>query len=142
MLEHGLIAPLLALVGWTFVMWVWLYAVRIPAMQKAGVDPQKAEALGSQAVNSLPRAVQRPAENYNHLHEQPTLFYAIALAAELIGASDPINIALAWAYVAIRIVHSVVQATANIIMARFLIFTLGSFVLLALLVRVVMALAA
>lgn len=137
MYEHGMITPILALVGWTFVMWLWLYAARIPAMQKAGVNPQDAERTGK---IELPRAAQRPAENYNHLHEQPTIFYAMALAAQLAGPVDAINIGLAWAYVAIRIVHSIVQATANIIMARFLIFTLGTIVLLALFVRIVLSL--
>lgn len=135
MYEHGMIGPVLALVGWTFVMWVWLYAARIPAMRKAGIDPQEAERTGGLA---LPRAAQRPAENYNHLHEQPTIFYAMALAGELAGAAEPIAIGLAWTYVAIRIVHSLIQATVNIIMLRFMVFTLGTLVLLALFVRVAM----
>lgn len=136
MYDHGLIGPVLALVGWTFVMWLWLYAVRIPAMQKAKIDPQEAEKTGD---FKLPRAAQRPAENYNHLHEQPTIFYAMALAAEMAGAVDHFSVGLAWTYVTIRIVHSLIQATANIIMVRFLLFTLGTFVLLGLFVRIVMA---
>jgi hypothetical protein len=131
-----MIAPVLALAAWTFVMWVWLYAVRIPAMRKAKIDVQKAELQGPGAITQLPRAAQRPAENYNHLHEQPTVFYAIALAAQIAGAAEPIAIGLAWTYVALRIVHSLIQATANIIMARFLIFMVATLVLIALLVRV------
>lgn len=135
MYDHGMIGPVLALVGWTFVMWIWLYAARIPAMQKAKLDPQEAERTGNW---TLPRSAERPAENYNHLHEQPTIFYAMALAAQLAGPVDSLSIGLAWTYVAIRVVHSLIQATANIIMVRFLVFTIGTLVLLTLFVRIVM----
>jgi hypothetical protein len=57
--------------------------------------------------------VSRVADNYNHLHEQPTLFYALALGAQLVGADDTVNVGLAWAYVAVRVVHSLVQASRN-----------------------------
>ncbi len=132
MYQHGLIAPVLALVAWTFVMWIWLYATRIPAMRKANINPQDA-ANGLKI--ELPPQVTRVADNYNHLHEQPVVFYALALACQMEGVIDPINIGLAWTYVALRIVHSLIQATANIIVARFLVFTINTLVLLALLVR-------
>jgi hypothetical protein len=72
------------------------------------------------------------ANNYNHLMEQPTLFYAICFALQFLDQANGINIGLAWTYVAIRVVHSLVQATLNIIILRFLIFILGSIVLAAL----------
>jgi hypothetical protein len=130
---HGMVAPVLALVAWTFVMWLWLYAARIPAMRKHKVDLE-AVRMG-RPTNTLPPEVTRIADNYNHLHEQPTVFYALALAAQVAGATDLWSLHLAWAYVVIRIVHSLIQATANVIPVRFLVFTIGSFVLLALLVR-------
>ena len=132
MYQHGLIAPVLALVAWTFVMWVWLYATRIPAMRKAGIDPQAAANAGKL---ELPPQVTRVADNYNHLHEQPVIFYALALACQAEGVTDPVNIGLAWTYVALRIVHSLIQATVNIIVARFLVFTINTLVLLTLFVR-------
>ena len=128
-----MIAPVLALAGWTFVMWTWMYATRIPAMQKANIDVAELSRTGKKL--ELSPEVSRVADNYNHLHEQPTLFYAVALAAQLAGAADPVNVGLAWAYVALRVVHSFVQATRNVIMIRFTVFSLGSLVLLALLVR-------
>jgi len=133
MFEHGMIAPVLALVGWTFVMWFWMYATRIPAMQKANVDMAEISRTGAPLV--LPAEVARVADNYNHLHEQPTIFYALALAAQLAGAADGVNVALGWAYVAVRIVHSLIQATKNVIPVRFAVFSLGSLVLMALFVR-------
>jgi hypothetical protein len=135
--EHGMIAPVLALIGWTFVMWFWMYATRIPAMQKAKVDLTDLSRTGAKL--ELPPEVSRVADNYNHLHEQPTIFYALALAAQVGGAADPVNVGLAWVYVALRIVHSLVQATKNVIMIRFTVFAFGSFVLMALLVRTVCA---
>lgn len=138
MYANGMIAPVLALIGWTFVMWVWMYATRIPAMQKAQVDMAELTRTGKKL--ELPAAVSRVADNYNHLHEQPTIFYALALTAQAAGATDATNIGLAWGYVTLRVIHSLVQATVNIIPLRFSIFTLGTFVLLALLIRTVLAL--
>jgi hypothetical protein len=132
-LDHGTIAPVLALAGWTFVMWVWMYATRIPAMQRAKVDVAELSRTGRKL--ELPPQVSRVADNYNHLHEQPTIFYAVALAAQLAGAADATNVGLAWAYVASRVAHSLVQATRNVIPVRFALFSLGSLLLLALLVR-------
>ena len=133
MLEHGMIAPVLALVAWTCVMWFWMYATRIPAIQKANIDMAKLSRTG--APLTLPPEVARVADNYNHLHEQPTIFYALALAAHVAGAADDLNVGLAWAYVGVRVAHSFIQATKNVIPLRFAVFTLGSLVLMALLVR-------
>jgi hypothetical protein len=131
--ERRMIAPVLALVGWTFVMWFWMYATRLPAMQRANVD--MAEMTRTNTKLDLPPEVARVADNYNHLHEQPTLFYALALATQVAGAADGVAVALAWTYVASRVVHSLVQATRNVIPVRFAVFAVGSLVLMALLVR-------
>jgi len=136
--EQGMLPPILALVAWTFVMWFWMYATRIPAMQRANVDMAELSRTGAKL--ELPPEVSRVADNYNHLHEQPTIFYALALATQLGGAADALNVGLAWAYVASRVVHSLIQATRNVIPIRFAVFTLGSFVLLVLLVRSVLQL--
>lgn len=132
-----LILPVLMLVGWTFVMWVWMYATRIPAMRKANIDVNEVSRTGTKL--DLPPEVTRVADNYNHLHEQPTIFYATALAGAVIGIADTMPIALAWTYVALRIVHSVVQAMRNVIMVRFSVFALGSMTLFLLFVQVLMA---
>jgi len=130
-----MIVPVLALVGWTFVMWFWMYATRIPAIRSANVDMAELSRTGAPLV--LPAPVARVADNYNHLHEQPTVFYAVALCAQVVGAVDEANVWLAWAYVALRIVHSFVQATRNVIPLRFTVFALASFVLMGLFARVV-----
>jgi len=134
-----MIAPILALVGWTLVMWFWMYATRIPAMRAAKVDVAELSRTGAKLA--LPPTVSRVADNYNHLHEQPTIFYALALAAQAAGTADAPSIGLAWAYVVSRVVHSCIQATANVIPLRFTVFAIGTVLLLALLVRTALRLA-
>ncbi len=114
-------------------MWVWLYATRIPALRAAKVDLVAVSRTGAKL--ELPPEVSRVADNYNHLHEQPTLFYALALAAQAANAVDGISVTLAWSYVVIRVIHSLVQATRNVIIVRFFVFAAASLVLLLLLLR-------
>ncbi len=136
-------APVLALIVWTFVMWVWMYATRIPAMQKAGIDASKIKGKESYSqFNPLPPKVTWVADNYNHLHEQPTVFYALCLYSAVagVGVKDDLNVWLACAYVVSRVVHSLVQATTNYVPLRFLIFSLGSILLMVIAGRDVFAL--
>ena len=133
-----ILQPVVVLVLWSLVMWAWLYATRIPAMQKAGIAPDPN--LTSADLNArVPPSVRWKADNYNHLMEQPTIFYATALTLALVGQADGLNLLLAWGYVALRIVHSLVQATVNAIMVRFGIFMLSSLVLVALAIHAAMA---
>ena len=127
------IYPVLALVGWTFVMWVWMYATRIPAIQAADVDMEELSRTGAPLV--MPPEVARIADNYNHLHEQPVIFYAVALSAAVLGFADTITLAIAWLYVGLRIVHSIIQATRNVIIIRFGVFAVASVVLFTLFAR-------
>ena len=129
-----ILAPVIALVLWTIVMGVWLYATRIPALKKHRVvyDPKRpAEELHAQ----LPAEVRWKADNYNNLFEQPTLFYAVALTLALLDAGSGFNAGLAWAYVVLRIVHSLVQALINKVMIRFPLYALASLVLLIMTIR-------
>jgi hypothetical protein len=128
-----ILQPVVALVLWSMVMWAWLYATRIPAMQKAKValDPSLTTA---ELSARLPPPVRWKADNYNHLMEQPTLFYATALILAVTGHGDGLNALLAWGYFALRVVHSLVQATSNVIMVRWAVFMIASLVLLALVV--------
>ena len=129
-----ILAPVVALVLWTFVMWAWLYATRLPAIVnlKLVYDPNRP---ASEFMDQIPAPVRWKADNYNHLMEQPTLFYAVALTLALLGAGAGVNAGLAWVYVALRVVHSLVQATVNRVTVRFAIFMVASLVLLALAVR-------
>ncbi len=134
-----IMTPVLALICWTLIVWIWMYATRIPAMQNAKIDPQKAIHPGS--LSALPMEIRVVADNYNHLHEQPTIFYALAIYSHLVGVADPINIWLAWGYVALRVAHSLAQIILKKVMIRFSIFVLTSAVLIIMAVRNLMALA-
>ena len=133
MTELSILQPVIALAAWTMVMWVWMYGTRLPAMAAAQVDPDKlANDPETTLDRSLPARVQWKAHNYNHLHEAPTVFYAIALVLYLLGEGDERTAILGWAYVGLRVVHSLVQATVNQVVVRFALFALSSVVLIAL----------
>jgi len=128
-----MLAPIVTLIAWTLLVWIWMYAKRNPAMNRAGIDPQAARHPGS--LNVLPADVRQVAENYNHLMEQPTIFYALAFAVQLSGQADGLSVMLAWAYVGLRVLHSLVQGTINIVVIRFTLFSLSTIALMVLLVH-------
>jgi hypothetical protein len=140
-MHSPIIAPVVALVAWTLVMMLWMYATRLPAIGRSGIDLATWRGgTGAQLEEMLEARVQWKAHNYNHLMEQPMLFYAICLSLALMDFGGGLNLALAWAYVALRVVHSIVQATWNLVRVRFAIFALASLVLIALNLHAALAL--
>ena len=137
-MQTSMVAPVMALVAWSLVIWVWMYVQRIPAMQRAGIKPQEARFPGS--LDVLPDAARQAADNYNHLMEQPTIFYAAALAIQVAGHADPMAVHFAWVYVGVRVLHSLLQVTVNLVPVRFLLFTISTGVLAAMVVRELMRL--
>ena len=137
-MQDSMVAPVMALVAWSLVIWLWMYVQRIPAMQKAGIKPQDARFPGS--LDKLPDMARQAADNYNHLMEQPTIFYAAALAIQAAGHADDIGVKLAWAYVAVRVLHSLLQVTLNLVAVRFLLFVISTGVLATMVVRELMRL--
>ena len=127
----AILAPVVALVAWSMLMWLWMYVTRIPAMSRMRMQLDPDAPRGEQ-MNQLPPAVRWKADNYNHLMEQPTLFYAICLTLALLGLGDGSNLTLAWVYVGLRVLHSLVQALFNRIELRFAIFILSSLALIGL----------
>lgn len=136
-MAQQMLTPMLALIVWTFVIWLWMYATRIPAMRAAGIDPGKIRQKSD--LDVLPPKVKQVADNYNHLHEQPTIFYALVTYVVLSGDADATNVQLAWAYVGARVVHSLVQCTVNYVPVRFTVFFVASLILMAIAGRCVMA---
>jgi hypothetical protein len=126
-----LLGPVIALVAWSQVMWLWMYATRIPAMIAAKMKPDPNAPRGEQ-MSRLPAYVRWKADNYNHLMEQPTVFYAIVLTLALLGPSGDTALILAWSYVALRVVHSLLQALVNKIELRFFLFVLSNIPLIGL----------
>ena len=129
-----ILSPVIALVLWTFVMIVWLYATRIPALSKHQIiyDPQRPS---EEFLARIPAEVRWKADNHNNLLEQPTLFYAVALTLAFVGAGSGLNAGLAWAYVVLRIAHSLVHALINKVLIRFALYAAASLVLLVMTIR-------
>jgi hypothetical protein len=135
-----ILRPMAALVAWTLVMLVWMLATRLPAMKAAGL--RLGTLVGTKPADAdrgLPPEAQWKAHNYNHLHEQPTLFYAICTVIALSGTGNCVNASIAWAYVGLRVIHSLVQATTNKVGPRFMLFIASSLALAALTLHAVMA---
>lgn len=129
----ALMQPLMALGLWTVLMFVWMYIKRIPAMAAANLPPDAAQHPGD--LNKLPSDARQAADNYNHLLEAPTLFYAVVLGIAAVGHADAIFVGLAWTYVGLRVAHSLVQVTINRVMVRFTFFFLSWVVLAAMIGR-------
>lgn len=135
MIGADILKPMIALLAWTLVMWAWMYAVRIPAIKRLPQDhaPDADRGWTSAKLDEiLPREAQWKAHNYNHLHEAPTLFYAVCLTLAIIGQGDGVNATIAWIYVALRVAHSIWQAAVNRVMVRFALFMLSMLALIAL----------
>ena len=122
-----MLQPVLVLIAWSIVMLVWLYVRRLPMLFNYALS--RPTLMNGEATRSLSAEVQWPADNYNNLMEQPTLFYALALGIYLSGQSNYDVEYLAWLYVALRITHSIIQATVNIVIVRFGLFVASSGVL-------------
>ena len=131
---NPMLAPVIALVLWTAFVWAWMYATRIPAIMRMRLVLDPMAPRGEQMA-TLPPQVRWKADNYNHLFEQPTIFYATALVLAVLGDRSSVSVTLAWVYVASRVVHTLVQALTNHIQSRFAVFFLSSLVLYALAVR-------
>lgn len=126
-----ILLPVVALAAWTMLIWAWMYATRLPAMSRAKMKPDPQMPRGEQ-MNLLPASVRWKADNYNHLMEQPTVFYAVALVLALVGQGEGTSLMLAWGYVGVRVVHSLLQALINKIEIRFVLFFISSLLLIGL----------
>jgi hypothetical protein len=132
-MHSEILKPMVALIAWTLVMLLWMLMTRLPAMKAVGVD--LGTLVGTKAADAdgrLPPKVQWIAHNHNHLMEQPTVFYAVCTVIALTGTGDGVNAWIAWAYVGLRIAHSVWQATVNKVSVRFALFLGASLALVAL----------
>jgi len=136
--DISILVPALALVILSLLVWATMIAVRPRAMIRAGVPWQAARYTAD--LTDLPRPARDVSDNYNHLMEQPTIFYALVFFTFLAGNGDGINLALAWGYVALRVVHSIIQLTVNIVKYRFWAFFGSTLLLIALTARNLLAL--
>ena len=139
--QFPILAPPAVLVLWSLIMLLWMSATRFPAFARVGLKVSEAEP-GSRYVDvesTMPAKVNWKSHNYTHLMEQPTIFYAAVVILAMVGEGSGINLAFAWSYVAIRVVHSIWQATVNIISVRVTLFTLSTLCLWVLAINAVRA---
>lgn len=139
MYDHGLIVPIVALVCWTLIVMVWLGYERVRNILRLRLEPNAGK-FARDLDALMPERARQVSANYMHLMEQPTIFFAICLSLQFIGqGNNPINIGLAWGYVAARILHTAVHGTFNDVRLRFMLFLISSVFLIALTVHAVMA---
>jgi len=138
-MQAQMLAPAAVLVAWSLIMMLWMAGTRLPAMKAkmGGVGKAKPGGRGQDLEGVLDDRVNWKSHNYSHLMEQPTLFYAVSLIIALLGAAAG-DVLAAWIYVALRVVHSIWQATVNVVSVRFLLFLASSLALVYLAVRALM----
>lgn len=139
MKDIAILAPAAVLVLWTTIMVGWLAFARLSAVKKSGADLSKSPpgGRGQDIDPMLPESARWPSHNYTHLLEQPTIFYAVVLILAVGGGVTQVTVGLAWAYTALRIVHSLWQVMVNTIPVRFTLFLLSTVCLIALAVLAV-----
>ena len=135
----SILGPAAVLVLWTLVVLVWLVATRFPAFAKAGVDVKNTQPGGRyvDVEAEMPAKVNWVSHNYTHLMEQPTIFYAVVAILAIAGDTSAVSLGAAWAYVGLRIVHSLWQGLVNIVKVRVVIFSLSTLCLWVLAINAV-----
>ena len=129
-MSTAILAPAALLILWSIFMLFWMAATRLPAAKKLGIDiTEKPGGRGTDIDPAMPDTVAWKSHNYTHLMEQPTLFYAAVIILAIADAGSGISLWAAWGYVALRIVHSVWQATVNLVNVRFMLFLASTFCL-------------
>ncbi|MXO90011.1 MAPEG family protein [Pontixanthobacter aquaemixtae] len=138
-MQAQILAPAAVLVLWSLIMLYWMAFTRLPAIKKVsggGIGEAKPGGRGQDLEGVIPDKVQWKAHNYAHLMEQPTIFYPAVVILAVMGAGA-VDVTLAWIYVALRIVHSLYQATVNVVRIRFLLFLAATLALSALAIRAI-----
>jgi hypothetical protein len=143
-MHSAILQPVVALAAWTMIIWIWLYATRLPAMGRAGLDGKTmvgstGPGLRADLVAKGEVKASWVTDNYNHLHEAPTVFYAVAIVLAIIGQGDNLNATIAWVYVGLRIAHSMIQILGNRVILRFVVFALSTLALMALVLHAAIA---
>ena len=132
-----ILIPVVALVAWTLLVMLWMLVTRLAEFKRLGVTFGNIPA-GSRGADLEGRAdpkAQWKSHNYNHLMEQPTIFYAVAITLALMDFGGGLNYWLAWGYVGFRVLHSLVQCTINVVAYRFTLFFLATVCLFGLTVH-------
>lgn len=135
---EAIFLPMLGMMVLTASVWFYMYARRIPAMQKAGLSAQTYTTPDKMAEH-LSERVNNPANNFKNLFELPVLFYGLCLYLFASGNVDVAYLVAAWLFLVFRAFHSIVHCTSNIVMLRFSLYSGAAFSLWFMLGRAVLA---
>ena len=120
MVDRAFLWPMVAQVGLVAIVWVSLYRARLTEMKVRRIRPD-AVATSRMAATALENVAA--ADNFRNLFELPVLFFAACLALAVTGLGSPLLVGFAWAYVALRAVHSFIHITYNRVVHRFFAYT-------------------
>ena len=132
-------APFFGMLLLTFAVWVYLYVRRITFFKTNRIHAQRVS-TPAKVVEIIPEEINYPANNFNNLFELPVVFYALCLYLFVTGNVDSVYVWAAWAFFGLRLAHSVIQCTVNIVMMRFAVYMAGALVLWFMVLRAALAL--
>lgn len=124
---YTIFAPLLTMILLTTIVLIWMYKTRVQAMKQQKISPQKIADHASSM--KLLRSVAGPADNFSNLFEAPVLFYVAILTVFVTQTGGDTLLALAWAYVALRYLHSYIHCTYNKVLHRYKVYLASTVVL-------------
>ena len=122
-----MLLPMIAMVGLTVVVWAYMYITRISEMSRKNIDPQQLDTHAN--ALALLTDSSGPSNNLRNLFEMPVLFYLAVTLTLVLLIQDTLLIALSWAYVVLRVVHSYIHCTYNNVLHRFTIYVASCVVL-------------
>ena len=135
MKPEAIFQPMLVLMGLTLIVWVYMYARRIPFITRSRLTPD--QLTPAELARLSPPAVSNPSDNLKNLFELPTVLYALALYLYAVGQVDGVYVALAWVFAGFRVLHSAVHCTVNIVLLRFWLYAISAVALWGMVVRAV-----
>jgi hypothetical protein len=138
MAQSAIFGPFLATIGLTIVVWIVMFARRIPFILSSGMTPEELATPG-ELVRRQPASVSNPADNFKNLFEIPVLFYALALYLFVTNQVDATYVAAAWIFVAFRVMHSAVHCTFNHVNLRFGLYAVSTLAVFFIAIRAALA---
>jgi len=127
-------APVVAMVGLTLVVWLWMYATRLTTLFRSGANPQ--DLADDEKFDAILGAVKDPSDNFSNHFEIPILFHLGMIVAFVAGFADETYTKLGWAFVVFRALHSLVHLTSNRIRFRFATYLFASIAMWAIWFRI------
>lgn len=133
--QNKIFGPLLALMLLTVIVWIYMYSKRLPFIRSLGLKPE--EITPALLASQAPPSVSTPSDNLRNLFEVPVIFYTLCLYLYVSDLVDSVYVIAAWMYVLFRIAHSFVHCTVNLVILRFILYAISSFILFFMLFRAV-----